>query len=170
MPSRWSRPNRPALCWSHIGPSAPGWPSGLTPPTPDTEVPLEVVNASWEPHVRDGEDGTVSWAAYACCVLGRLRVGLRRRDIYAPGRGCRNPGQIFVLTSYAFITMLTAKCATSCRRAEFGLTHQLRHGQPKLLRRHPPRSTRAGPPTPAGRLRCLGPAHSHPHSHPVHGP
>ncbi len=52
---------------------------------PDTEVPLEVVNASWEPHVRDRADGTVNRAAYACCVLDRLRVGLRRRDVYAPG-------------------------------------------------------------------------------------
>jgi hypothetical protein len=52
---------------------------------PDTEVPLEVVSASWEPHVRDREDGTVNRAAYACCVLDRLRVGLRRRDVYAPG-------------------------------------------------------------------------------------
>jgi TnpA family transposase len=51
---------------------------------PDTEVPLTVVNASWEPHVRDREDGTVNRAAYACCVLDRLRTGLRRRDVYAP--------------------------------------------------------------------------------------
>src|SRR5439155_1161852 len=29
--------------------------------------------------------GTVDRAAYACCVLDRLRVGLRRRDVYAPG-------------------------------------------------------------------------------------
>ena len=50
---------------------------------PDTEVPMEVVNASWEPHVRDR--GTVDRAAYACCVLDQLRAGLRRRDVYAPG-------------------------------------------------------------------------------------
>jgi TnpA family transposase len=49
------------------------------------EVPLEVVNASWEPHVLDRDDGTVNRAAYACCVLDRVRVGLRRRDLYAPG-------------------------------------------------------------------------------------
>ena len=36
---------------------------------PDTEVPMEVVSASWEPQVRDREDGTVNRAAYACCVL-----------------------------------------------------------------------------------------------------
>lgn len=52
---------------------------------PAGEVPLEVVSASWEPHVRDREDGTVKRAAYACCVLDRLRLGLRRRDVYAPG-------------------------------------------------------------------------------------
>ena len=52
---------------------------------PDTEVPMEVVSPAWEPHVRDRDDGTVNRAGYACCVLDRLRVGLRRRDIYAPG-------------------------------------------------------------------------------------
>lgn len=52
---------------------------------PDTEVPMEVVTASWEPHVRNKETGTVDRAAYACCVLYRIRVGLRRRDVYAPG-------------------------------------------------------------------------------------
>ena len=51
----------------------------------DTEVPMEVVSASWEPHVRDREDGSVNRAAYACCVLDRLRIGLRRRDVYVPG-------------------------------------------------------------------------------------
>lgn len=51
----------------------------------ETEVPMEVVNGSWKAHVRDPETGTVERAAYACCVLDRLRVGLRRRDIYAPG-------------------------------------------------------------------------------------
>lgn len=51
---------------------------------PDTEVPVEVVNASWEPHVRDRADGSVNRAAYACCVLDQLRAGLRRRDLYAP--------------------------------------------------------------------------------------
>jgi len=51
---------------------------------PSTEVPLEVVSAPWEAHVRDRDDGTVNRAAYACCVLDRLRVGLRRRDVYAP--------------------------------------------------------------------------------------
>ncbi len=44
-----------------------------------------MVNASLEPHVRDRETGTVDRAAYACCVLDRIRVGLRRRDVYAPG-------------------------------------------------------------------------------------
>ncbi len=52
---------------------------------PDTEVPLDVVSASWDPHVRDREGGTVNRAAYACCVLDQLRVGLRRRDVYVPG-------------------------------------------------------------------------------------
>ena len=52
---------------------------------PGTEVPMDVVSASWELHVRDRDDGTVNRAAYACCVLDRLRVGLRRRDVYAPG-------------------------------------------------------------------------------------
>ncbi|MGZ4729111.1 MAG: Tn3 family transposase [Acidimicrobiales bacterium] len=52
---------------------------------PDTEVPMGVVTPSWEPHVRDRETGTVDRAAYACCVLDRLRVGLRRRDVYTPG-------------------------------------------------------------------------------------
>jgi hypothetical protein len=46
---------------------------------------MDVVSPSWEPHVRDRRDGTVNRAAYACCVLDRLRVGLRRRDVYAPG-------------------------------------------------------------------------------------
>ncbi|MEJ7765310.1 MAG: Tn3 family transposase, partial [Acidimicrobiales bacterium] len=52
---------------------------------PETEVPLDVVSASWDPHVRDRDDGTVNRAAYACCVLDQLRVGLRRRDVYVPG-------------------------------------------------------------------------------------
>ena len=51
---------------------------------PDTGVPLEVINASWEPHVRDRDTGTVNRAGYACCVLDALRTRLRRRDIYAP--------------------------------------------------------------------------------------
>ena len=51
----------------------------------EDEVPTEVVTASWEPHVRDAKSGTVDRAAYACCVLDRLRVGLRRRDLYVPG-------------------------------------------------------------------------------------
>ena len=46
---------------------------------------MGVVTPSWEPHVRDRETGTVDRAAYACCVLDRLRVGLRRRDVYTPG-------------------------------------------------------------------------------------
>jgi len=50
----------------------------------DTEVPVEIIDKSWEPHVRDRDDGTVNRAAYACCVLDRLRTGLRRRDIYSP--------------------------------------------------------------------------------------
>ncbi len=52
---------------------------------PDTGLAMEVVSGSWEPHVRDRHTGTVDRAAYACCVLDRLRGGLRRRDIYAPG-------------------------------------------------------------------------------------
>ncbi len=44
-----------------------------------------MVSATWKPHVRDRNDGTVNRAAYACCVLDRLRVGLRRRDLYVPG-------------------------------------------------------------------------------------
>ena len=51
---------------------------------PDAEVPLAVVNTSWRPHVSDREDGTVNRAAYACCMLDQLRMGLRRRDVYAP--------------------------------------------------------------------------------------
>ncbi|MDA8333227.1 MAG: Tn3 family transposase [Candidatus Dormibacteraeota bacterium] len=51
---------------------------------PEDEVPLDAVNASWEPHVRDREDGTVNRAAYACCVLDQLRTRLRRRDVYVP--------------------------------------------------------------------------------------
>jgi TnpA family transposase len=51
---------------------------------PSTEVPLDVVNGSWEPHVRPTGAGTVNRAAYACCVLDQLRTGLRRRDVYAP--------------------------------------------------------------------------------------
>jgi TnpA family transposase len=55
-----------------------------TPRLPMAEVPVAVVNAAWEPHVRDRPDGSINRAAYACCVLDRLRVGLRRRDIYVP--------------------------------------------------------------------------------------
>lgn len=51
---------------------------------PEGEVPLEVINPSWEPHVRDRAAGTVNRAGYACCVLDALRTRLRRRDIYAP--------------------------------------------------------------------------------------
>ncbi|MGH3194098.1 MAG: hypothetical protein ACRDOL_43925, partial [Streptosporangiaceae bacterium] len=51
---------------------------------PDTEVPLEVVTPSWQPHVHDRDAGTIDRAAYACCVPGQLRARLRRRDIYAP--------------------------------------------------------------------------------------
>ncbi len=51
---------------------------------PDTEVPLDVINPAWEPHVRDRATATVTRAGYACCVLDALRTRLRRRDIYAP--------------------------------------------------------------------------------------
>jgi hypothetical protein len=51
---------------------------------PDTDVPLGVINASWEPHVRNRDTGTVNRAGYSCCVLDALRTRLRRRDIYAP--------------------------------------------------------------------------------------
>ena len=51
---------------------------------PDTELPLEVINAAWSPHVRDTDAGTVNRSGYACCVLDALRTRLRRRDIYAP--------------------------------------------------------------------------------------
>ncbi|MFY9926792.1 MAG: Tn3 family transposase [Streptosporangiaceae bacterium] len=51
---------------------------------PDTEVPLEVVTPSWQPHVHDRDAGTIDRAGYACCVLDQLRARLRRRDIYAP--------------------------------------------------------------------------------------
>jgi TnpA family transposase len=51
---------------------------------PESEVPLEVINPSWEPHVRDRATGTVNRAGYACAVLDALRTRLRRRDIYAP--------------------------------------------------------------------------------------
>ena len=66
-----------------------GLPSGPAPPgLPDTEVPLQVVTASWEPHVRDREDGH-----------GRIRSRLRllrarpppRRA--APPRSGLRPGQ-----------------------------------------------------------------------------
>lgn len=52
---------------------------------PEKDVPMEVVTPSWERHVRDEETGGVNRAAYACCVLDRLRVGLRRRDVFVPG-------------------------------------------------------------------------------------
>jgi TnpA family transposase len=51
---------------------------------PDDEVPLNVVTTSWGPYVMDRDD-TVNRAAYTCCVLDRLRAGLRRRDIYLSG-------------------------------------------------------------------------------------
>jgi len=51
---------------------------------PDDEVPLDVVTTSWGPYVMDRDD-TVNRAAYTCCVLDRLRAGLRRRDIYLSG-------------------------------------------------------------------------------------
>jgi len=75
-----------ARCWKPSVPSAPGWPRIPHPARlPGAEVPLDVVSASWEPHVRDRDDGSVNRAAYACCVLDRLRVGLRRRYLYVPG-------------------------------------------------------------------------------------
>lgn len=52
---------------------------------PDDEVPLDVVTTSWGPYVMDSDSDTVSRAAYTCCVLDRLRAGLRRRDIYLAG-------------------------------------------------------------------------------------
>ena len=51
---------------------------------PDDEVPLDVVTTSWGPYVMDRDDA-VNRAAYTCCVLDRLRAGLRRRDIYLSG-------------------------------------------------------------------------------------
>lgn len=51
---------------------------------PEAEVPLDVINPAWEPHVRDRDTGTVNRAGYACAVLDALRTRLRRRDIYAP--------------------------------------------------------------------------------------
>ncbi len=56
---------------------------------PDTEVPLEVVTPSWQPHVHDRDAGTIDRAGYACCVLDQLRARLRRRDIL-----CRCQGKL----------------------------------------------------------------------------
>jgi len=53
-----------------------------TPRRPLDEIPTEVVTATWETYVVDAETGLVDRAAYTCCVLDQLRVGLRRRDIY----------------------------------------------------------------------------------------
>jgi len=52
---------------------------------PLDETPTEVVTASWEPYVIDPDTGLVDRAAYTCCMLDQLRVGLRRRDIYIDG-------------------------------------------------------------------------------------
>lgn len=52
---------------------------------PDRDVPLAVVTTSWGPCVLEGDGDTVNRAAYTCCVLDRLRSGLRRRDVYLPG-------------------------------------------------------------------------------------
>ena len=62
-----------------------GSPANPAPPAgPDTEVPLEVVTLSWQPHMHDRDTGTIDRAGYACCVPGQLRARLRRRGIYAP--------------------------------------------------------------------------------------
>jgi len=52
---------------------------------PEDQLPMKIVTSTWQPHVVDPETGTVDRAAYTCCVLDRLRTGLRRRDLYVPG-------------------------------------------------------------------------------------
>ena len=48
---------------------------------PDHEPPIAIVNKAWTPHVvRD--DGRVDAPAFAFCALDRLRVAIRRRDVF----------------------------------------------------------------------------------------
>lgn len=42
---------------------------------PEGDVPLEVINASWEPHVRDRDAGTVNRAGYASACSMRYAPG-----------------------------------------------------------------------------------------------
>ena len=48
---------------------------------PDHEPPIAIVNKAWKHHVVR-EDGRVDAPAFAFCALDRLRVAIRRRDVF----------------------------------------------------------------------------------------
>lgn len=107
---------------------------------------------AWEPYVGNRETGAVNQAAYACCVLDRLRVGLRRRDVYAPGsvRWGDPPGWLLSFQTWEeqreqtceelalntdpakVVTGLAQALGSAWRRAPDGIG-----GQPGLSRRTP---------------------------------
>jgi TnpA family transposase len=54
-------------------------------PKRDMPAPMGVVNSAWEKHVQPGGEG-IDKRAYLFCTLDRLRVALKRRDVFAPTR------------------------------------------------------------------------------------
>lgn len=73
--------------------------------TPDmTRAPLAVVGSRWQPLVMQA-GGQVDRKAYTFCVLGRLRMDLRRRDVFvAPSYRWADPrAKLFSETQWALL-------------------------------------------------------------------
>jgi hypothetical protein len=48
---------------------------------PDHDPPVDIVDKAWQRHVL-GQDGRIDAPAFAFCALDRLRVAIRRRDVF----------------------------------------------------------------------------------------
>lgn len=48
---------------------------------PDHDPPVDIVDKAWQRHVV-GQDGRIDAPAFAFCALDRLRVAIRRRDVF----------------------------------------------------------------------------------------
>jgi hypothetical protein len=53
----------------------------MTEKKPRTDAPLEVVGRAWQRHVLRDDD-TIDFHAYTFCVLDKLQMALKRRDVF----------------------------------------------------------------------------------------
>jgi len=55
--------------------------ANMTVKRPDNDAPREIITKPWERHVlREGD--SIDFHAYTFCVLSKLRIALRRRDVF----------------------------------------------------------------------------------------